>query len=95
MILSIAKASKDDARSAEFFGIWSNMVVGQERPEGMVDCYLLESEGVIQVAALWKSVEHHDTAVDDVSHPAFGFFKACGLDPTHAVFRVIGHIHQP
>lgn len=94
MILSIAKASKDDARSAQFFGIWSDMVVGQERPEGMVDCYLLENDGVIQVAAVWKSVEHHDTAVDDVSHPAFGFFKACGLDPTHTVFRVIGYIHQ-
>ena len=94
MILSLAQASRDDASTTHFFGIWSDMVIGKERPEGLVDCYLLEGEGVIQVAAVWKSAEHHDTAVDDVSHPAFGFFKACGLDPTHAVLRIIGHIHQ-
>jgi hypothetical protein len=94
MILSIAHASKDEASGAHFYAIWSDMVIGQERPQGLIDCYLLEDEGVVQVAAVWKSVEDHDTAVDDVSHPAFGFFKACGLDPTHATFRIIGHMHQ-
>lgn len=92
MILSVAHASLEDADSTHMFGIWSDMVVG-ERPAGLVDAYLLEGEGSIHVHAIWESVEAHDRAVhEDLNHPAFGFFEACGLDPTHVVYRVVGRI---
>lgn len=93
VILSVAHASVADADSTNMFGIWSNMVVG-ERPEGLVDAYLLEGDGVVYVHSVWESVEAHDRAVEEGSiHPAFGFFEACGLDPTHTVLAVIGHMH--
>ncbi len=93
MILSVAHASFDDADNTNMFGIWSNLVVG-ERPAGLVNAYLLEGDGAVYVHSVWESREAHDRAVDDEStHPAFGFFEACGLDPSHAVYEVIGHMH--
>ncbi len=92
MILSIAHASTDDAVDTNLFGAWSDIVVG-ERPAGLVDCYLLQGDGSVQVAAVWASIEDHDRAVDDgLNHPAFGFFEACGLDPVHSVYNVIGRL---
>lgn len=92
MILSIARAPMDDADSTHMFGIWSDIVVG-DRPAGLVDCYLLEGDGAIHVHAVWESLEAHDRAMEKRSnHPVFGFFEACGLDPTHTVYRVVGHM---
>lgn len=94
MILSIANAPTEGAESTHMFGIWSDLVVG-ERPAGLLDCYLVEGDGVVQVAAIWESQEAHDAALEDEDegHPAYGFFAACGLDPTHTIYRVIGRMH--
>ena len=93
MILSVAHASVEEADSTNMFGIWSNMVVG-ERPEGLVNAYLLEGEGAVYVHSVWDSRDAHDRAIESESnHPAYGFFEACGLDPTHTVYQVIGHLH--
>ena len=93
MILSVAHASVEDADSTNMFGIWSNMVVG-EKPSGLVNAYLLEGDGAVYVHSVWESRDAHDQAMESASdHPAFGFFEACGLDPTHTVYEVIGHLH--
>ncbi len=93
MILSIAQASSEGAGTTEMFGIWSDMVVG-DRPTGLVDSYLLQGDGTVHVVSVWESQEAHDAALQDkaTNHPAYGFFDACGLDPTHATFRVIGRM---
>lgn len=93
MILSIAHATAEDADKTHMFGVWSDMIVG-ERPSGLVDSYLVEGEGTVHVVAVWESEEAHDAALADEepTHPAYGFFAACGLDPTHTVFRVIGRM---
>lgn len=92
MILSIAQAPVDEAAKDNLFGAWSDLVVG-DRPDGLVDCYLLESDGVVQVAAVWKSLDHHDAALTgDESHPASLVFAACGVDPSHSVFAILGHL---
>lgn len=93
MILSLAHAEVDDAAAINVYGAWSEIVVG-ERPRGLVDCYLSEGDGVVQVAALWETMEDHDRAFEEkLNHPAFGLFAACGLDPTHTIHRVIGRFH--
>lgn len=92
MILSIAHAPVDDATKEHLLGAWSDLIVG-ERPPGLVDCYLVEGDGLIQIAAVWSSIQHHDRALtDEESHPAFVVFEASGLDPSHTVYRVIGHL---
>jgi len=92
MILSLAHAPVDAASRDNLFGAWSDLVVG-ERPDGLVDCYLLEADGVVQVAAIWESAEAHDRAIaEERTHPAFAVFEASGLDPTHTVFEVVGHL---
>lgn len=94
MILSIAEADADDAVHGNVFGAWSNLVVGN-RPDGLVDSYLLREDGVVQVVAVWESLEHHDRAVhEDGAHPAYVVFEASGLDCTHRVLNVVGSIHQ-
>jgi hypothetical protein len=93
MILSIAHAEADEAAHANVFGAWSDMVLG-DRPNGLIDCFLLKAEGVVQVAAVWESEDHHDRAISEESnHPAYVVFEASGLDTTHNVFEVIGSIH--
>lgn len=93
MILSVAHASVEGADNTNMFGIWSDLVVG-ERPAGLVNAYLLEGDGAVYVHSIWESQEAHDAAMDASSaHPALGFFEACGLDPTHMVYDVIGHMH--
>jgi len=93
MILSLAHARVDEATSANVFGAWSDLVVG-DRPSGLVDCYLLEADGEIQIAAVWESADHHDDAIgEEGKHPAYAVFEASGLDPTHSVFKVVGRLH--
>lgn len=94
MIISIAHADADDATHANVFGAWSNLVVGN-RPDGLVDSYLLKAGATVQVIAVWESLEHHDRAAhEDRAHPAYLVFEASGLDCTHEVLDVIGSIHQ-
>lgn len=92
MILSIAQASVDDPSAEYIFGAWSDIVVG-ERPQGLVDCYLTSDEGTVNMVSIWQSSEDHDRAIEEKgNHPAFGFFEACGLDPTHTTYDVIGRL---
>lgn len=94
MIVSIAHANANDASQANVFGAWSDLVVGN-RPDGLVDCYLLKSDDTVQVVAVWDSIDHHDRAVhDEGAHPAYTVFEAAGLDCTHTVLSVMGSIHQ-
>ena len=96
MIVSIAHARTDEAAQANVFGAWSDLVVGN-RPEGLVDCYLLKShdDDAVQIVAVWDSIDHHDRAVhDDGTHPAYAVFEAAGLDCTHTVLDVMGNIHR-
>ena len=94
MILSIAHARVDDAARENLFGAWSDLLVG-ERPSGLVDCYLLEAEGTVQIVAIWESAAHHEQAVRGGSaHPGLHVFAACGVDPSHDVFKVMGRIHS-
>ena len=94
MILSIAHAEVDDATHANVFGAWSDLVVGN-KPDGLVDSYLLRSGGKVQVVAVWESLEHHDSAIhEDTTHPAYVVFEASGLDCSHEVLEVVGTIHQ-
>jgi hypothetical protein len=93
MILSIAYARVDDASRQNLFGAWSDLLVG-EKPSGLVDCYLLEADDTIQIAAIWESAEHHENAVRGGSdHPGLHVFAACGVDPSHDVFKVVGRMH--
>ena len=92
MIVSVAHASMEDADSNHLFGIWSDIIVG-DRPAGLVDCLLLRGDDAVHVHAVWESRDAHDNAVTDRSlHPAFGFFEACGVDPNHVVYDVIGRL---
>jgi hypothetical protein len=92
MIMSVAHAPVDVSEQANVFGAWSELIVG-DRPTGLVDCYLLETDGAVQIAAVWSSREDHDRAVDDESnHPAYAVFEASGIDPTHSVFTIVGHL---
>lgn len=94
MILSVAHASVDDPDADYIFGAWSNIVVG-ERPDGLIDCYLSRGEDVVHMFSVWDSVEAHDRAIDEKgSHPTFGFFEACGLDPTHEIYDVVGRLER-
>ena len=94
VILSLAHAKVDEATATNVYGAWSEIVVG-DRPAGLVDCYLSTGDGLVQVAAVWESIEDHDRARDEeLNHPAFGLFEACGVDPTHTILRVIGRFHQ-
>jgi hypothetical protein len=92
VILSIAEAAVDQAARDNLFGVWSDLVVG-DRPDGLVGCYLLESDGTVQVAAIWSSRDQHDAALHgDEVHPASLLFAACGVDPDHTVYEVLGHL---
>ena len=92
MILSIAHAPTDEASSANVLGEWSNLVVG-ERPTGLIDCYLLQGEGVVQIVAIWAEAEDHDRALEEEhNHPAYAVFEASGLDATHTVLKVAGRL---
>lgn len=92
LILSIAHAQVDDAARDNLFGAWSELIVG-DRPDGLVDCYLLEADATVQIAAVWETAEHHEQAVKgDETHPGHRVFAACGVDPTHTVFKVVGRI---
>ncbi len=92
MIMSVAHASVDASEHANVFGAWSELVVG-DRPDGLIDCYLLETEGAVQITAVWKTLEDHDRAVhDEANHPAYAVFEASGVDPAHNLFAVVGHL---
>lgn len=94
MIYSVARADVDEATQSNVLGAWSDLVVG-ERPVGLVDSYLLKSEGTIQIVAAWNSLDDHDRAVhEDSTHPGHAVFEAAGLDCTHTVYDVLGSIHQ-
>lgn len=89
--MSIAHASAADAATSNTFGAWSDLVVG-ERPRGLIDAYLLRDDDEVRVVAVWASQEDHDRAARDDAHPVYDFFEACGLDPTHAIYRVEGRL---
>lgn len=92
MILSMAQTWCDEATKARVFGIWSDLVVGT-RPAGLINAYLLEADGGVQIAAIWASHDDHDRALaDGESHPGYAVFNAAGLDPSHAVFKVVGRL---
>lgn len=92
MILSTAHAPVDDPTAKHILGAWSDIVVGQ-RPGGLIDCYLCQGDGLLQMVSIWESLEHHDRALEEKrNHPALGFFEACGVDPDHHVQHVIGHL---
>ncbi len=94
MILSLAHSQIAEATKTNMFGAWSDLVT-DARPDGLVDCFLMEADGVVQVAALWDSVDAHDSAIgDEATHPALAVFEAMGADPIHATFRVVGHLGQ-
>lgn len=92
MILSIAHATVDDPEADYIYGAWSDIVVG-ERPGGLIDCYLSQKDGSVKMVSVWETAEDHDRALEESSnHPAFGFFAACGIDPTHETYDVIGRL---
>jgi hypothetical protein len=94
MILSLAHSQIAEATKTNMFGAWSNLVTGT-RPDGLVDCFLMEADGIVQIAALWDSIDAHDRAIgDEATHPALTVFNAMGADPTHATFQVIGRLGQ-
>lgn len=94
MILSIAHAAADEATRANVFGTWSDLVVG-ERPNGLIDSYLVHGDDSVQIVAVWQSRQHHDDAIgDEITHPAYIVFEAAGLDPAHTIFDVVGRIHE-
>jgi len=92
VILSMAHAPVDDPDASFIFGAWSNIVVG-ERPVGLIDCYLSRGDDILQMISIWDNLENHDRAMEMTkNHPTFGFFEACGLDPSHTVQQVIGRL---
>lgn len=92
MILSMAHARCDQATTNHVFGVWSDLVVDQ-RPQGLIDAYLLEADGGVQVASIWASAEDHDRAMgEDQTHPAYVVFDAAGLDPSHTIYKVVGRL---
>ncbi|MGI9584153.1 MAG: hypothetical protein ACR2N7_01015 [Acidimicrobiia bacterium] len=92
VIVSIAHAEVTAATQANLYGAWSNLVTG-DRPQGLDHCFLLESDGVVQVLAVWQSQDAHDRAIEDEgAHPAFAVFDAEGIDPNQTVFNVVGHL---
>ena len=92
MILSLAHAEAGDATDHNLYGAWSDIVVG-ERPDGLMDGFLLYGDGVVQVAAIWESRDAHDRALQDQkTHPAYVLFEAAGLDHTHTVYEVVGRL---
>jgi hypothetical protein len=94
LILSVANAQVEEAARDNLFGAWSDLLVG-ERPSGLVDCYLLEADGTVQIVAIWESEEHHEAAVrGGTEHPGLHVFAACGVEPSHEVFKVMGRIHS-
>ncbi len=91
-VFSLAHADIEEATKAHLFAAWSNLVTG-ERPAGLVDCFLLEGDGVVQVAAMWENAEAHEQALaDEGSHPAFVVFEAAGADVTHTLMGVVGFL---
>lgn len=92
MIMSVAHATVGEATYSNVFGHWSDLVVG-DRPDGLVDCYLLETDGLVQITAIWTSIEHHDRAIhEEANHPGYSVFEASGVDCTHTVFKVVGRV---
>lgn len=92
MILSIASAAVDEPDAEYIYSAWSDMVVG-DRPDGLLDCYLSKTEEVLHMVSFWDSVDSHDRALSDrETHPAFGVFAACGVEPQHATYHVIGQL---
>ena len=92
MIMSVAHAAVDESERRNLFGEWSDLIVG-DRPAGLVDCYLLETDGFVQIAAVWASREDHDRAVHEESnHPAYAVFEASGVDPTHSIYSIVGRL---
>lgn len=92
MIMSMAQTWCDQATKARVFAIWSDLVV-DSRPSGLIDAFLLEADGGVQIAAIWASHDAHDQALaDGESHPAYAVFNAAGLDPSHSVFKVVGRL---
>jgi len=92
LITSIARAAVDDPDADYIFGAWSNMVVG-ERPKGLIDCYLSQGDKILYMVSVWEDNDAYDRALEDrESHPDYGFFRACGLEPTQALYDVIGRM---
>ena len=65
MIMSVGHASVDASEHANVFGAWSELVVG-DRPDGLIDCYLLETEGAVQITAVWKTIAPAIGKADDM-----------------------------
>lgn len=92
MMLSIAHAASDEPDAEFLMSAWSDIVVG-DRPDGLVNCYLSRSDNQLYMISIWVSHEAHDRALENkATHPAFGFFEACGIDPEHQTLSVIGHL---
>ena len=92
MILSIASAAVDEPDAEYIYSAWSDLMVGS-RPEGLVDCFLSKTDDLLQMVSVWDTTDAHDRALADrESHPAFGVFAACGVEPEHSTYHVIGHL---
>lgn len=92
MILSMAHAEVAEALRDNLYGEWSDLVVG-DQPDGLVSAYLLADGDYVRVAAVWRSSEAHDRALEEEkTHPAFLVFEAAGLDPQHTVMNVVGSL---
>ena len=65
MIMSLAHAAVDEATSANVFGAWSNLVVG-EKPTGLVACYLLKAEGEVQIAVTILQLHMQGIGVEEI-----------------------------
>ena len=90
--MTISQAPMLEASRDHLFGAWSDLQVG-DRPEGLVSCYLMEADGLVQIASVWASAEAHERAVaGDERHPGLFVFEACGIDPSHSVLKVVGRI---
>ncbi len=91
-VVSIAEADVESAEKAHIFAAWSNLVTG-ERPPGLINCYVLEGDAVIQVVGVWENAEAHDRALgDETNHPAFVVFEAAGVEAAHTVNKVVGSL---
>jgi len=92
LVVSIAQADVESAEKAHIFAAWSNLVTG-ERPQGLMDCYVLEGDAVIQVVGVWENAEAHNRALhEEANHPAFVVFEAAGVETTHTVHKVVGSL---
>lgn len=92
MIFAVAEAEVAEADSHHVLKAWSDLVVG-DRPDGMLECYLLQGEGKWQIASVWNDQDSLNRALEDEGdHPAYVVFEAAATDPHHITMHVTGRL---